>query len=403
MDAKAKKTRKQIWLIFTFVAIYSLSLGLWENYKSVWLEANGYSISNLSLIISGGILLTALISLGISFFFKGISPRNIIIVCICIKLLSMIALACFFQKNISQVFVFIIFMIDTISGQLVVFSIYPLLSQTAKSNKIYSKRKLIEYLMQDVGLAVVMVVLSLLVKDFLEYNVILIISAICVFASCIISLFFKQPKIEKSQISFSRIFRDKILNIYVLIFCLFTNISYYLIFGMQALLLKNLAGLSMAQVSIFLLVASLCGDIFGYLALWKLTPKNPYITFTLKFVIRFFLYFLVACTGNSIMLLIAVFVSLLVSRAYENVIDAPYVNRARKQEQFIFTNYSNAIGSLGRAIGIVLSGLLFPMGMQILFGVGVAFMVIQLVSGYYLITLHRKDKVNSIIYSILDD
>lgn len=257
--------------------------------------------------------------------------------------------------------------------------------------------------MQDVGLAVAMIVLSLLVKDYLEYNVILIISTICVFASCIISFFFTQPKIEKRQVSFSRIFKDKILNIYVLIFCLFSNLSYYLILGMQALLLKNLAGLSISQVSIFLLVASLCGDVFGYLALWKLTPKNPYITFTLKFGIRFFLYFLVACTGNSIMLLIAVFVSLLVSRAYENVVDAPYVNRVRKQDQFAFTNYRQAFSSIGKAVGIILAGCLFPMGIQVLFGIGVAFMVVQLVSGYYLIVLHRKDKANIIINSILDD
>ncbi len=49
--------------IFIFLAIFSFSLGLWENYKSVWLEINNIKIDYISYIISAGLVLSSFIAI----------------------------------------------------------------------------------------------------------------------------------------------------------------------------------------------------------------------------------------------------------------------------------------------------------------------------------------------------
>jgi hypothetical protein len=158
-----------------FIAFYGVALGIWENYKSDWLEQHGFSISNLSLIISSGLLVAAALSMAIALVFKTLSTKKIIAVCSSIKLLSMIALACFFEKNISNTLVFVVFMIDTICGQLVVFSIYPLMAASVQNNKLYGKRKLLDWFMNDVGLVIAMCIFTIMPKGSFRYNLLLII------------------------------------------------------------------------------------------------------------------------------------------------------------------------------------------------------------------------------------
>ena len=390
-------SKRQIQLIFGFIITFSLSLGMWEEYKSVWLEANGLSISNLSLIMSGSLFATAVIAVLLSFIFRRLSSRNVIIFCIYCKLLFMIAMIVLYQKNLPDALILVIFFLDAICGNLVVFSIYPLITFHVKNDKVYSKRKLVEYTMKDVSLAIAMIVLSFLSAKLFKYNLILIISTVFTLVSAIISIFIKKDIKQANKTEVKRLFTDKIVNIYMVGFILIGNIAYSTILGLQALLLKNLGGLTISQVSIFLLVACICGDAFGYLALWKLSPKNEYLTICLKFGVRFLFYFLVAVTGNTIILLISIFVSLLVSRAYENYTDGCYINRIRSEEQFAFTNYRYAVVSIGKAIGIALAGILFEHGVQLLFGIGIIFLAIQIATSMLLIYLRHKEEANKTV------
>lgn len=390
---KRINTRRQLFLIFMFIAFYGVALGIWENYKSDWLEQHGFSISNLSLIISSGLLVAAALSMAIALVFKTLSTKKIIAVCSSIKLLSMIALACFFEKNISNTLVFVVFMIDTICGQLVVFSIYPLMAASVQNNKLYGKRKLLDWFMNDVGLVIAMCIFTIMPKGSFRYNLLLIISIVFVAVSVVLAYMFEEPPVEKSKVNLKRIFCDKITTLFVWGYTFVGTISYNIVLGMQAIMLQTLAGLSIAQVSIFLLVASLAGDVVGYISLLKFTARHGKAAIILKFCVRCFGYLLVVATGNWVVLLIATFLSLLVSRSFSHVTDGPYLNRVGRSEQFIMTNYKLAAEYAGKAIGIVLAAELFKSGMRAVFGLSAGLMLIQIAVAFWINHLRQKERV----------
>jgi hypothetical protein len=390
---KRINTRRQLFLIFMFIAFYGVALGIWENYKSDWLEQHGFSISNLSLIISSGLLVAAALSMAIALVFKTLSTKKIIAVCSSIKLLSMIALACFFEKNISNTLVFVVFMIDTICGQLVVFSIYPLMAASVQNNKLYGKRKLLDWFMNDVGLVIAMCIFTIMPKGSFRYNLLLIISIVFVAVSVVLAYMFEEPPVEKSKVNLKRIFCDKITTLFVWGYTFVGTISYNIVLGMQAIMLQTLAGLSIAQVSIFLLVASLAGDVVGYISLLKFTARHGKSAIILKFCVRCFGYLLVVVTGNWVVLLIATFLSLLVSRSFSHVTDGPYLNRVGRSEQFIMTNYKLSAEYAGKAIGIVLAAELFKSGMRAVFGLSAGLMLIQIAVAFWINHLRQKERV----------
>ena len=391
---KRINTRRQLFLIFMFIAFYGVALGIWENYKSGWLNEHGFSISNLSLIISGGLLAAAALSMAIALVFKTLSTKKIIAICSSIKLLSMIALACFFKQNVANALVFVVFMIDTICGQLVVFSIYPLMAASVQNNKLYGKRKLLDWFMNDVGLVIAMCIFAIMPKSSLfKYNLLLIISIAFVAVSVVLAYMFEEPPVEKSKVNLKRIFCDKITTIYVWGYAFIGTISYNIVLGMQALMLQTLAGLSITNVSIFLLVASLCGDVVGYISLVKFSAKHGNFAIVSKFCLRFAGYVMVAITGNWVVLLVATFLSLLVSRAFSHVTDGPYLNRVGRSEQFIMTNYKLSAEYAGKAVGIVLAATLFKVGIRAVFGVSAALLLVQILVCFWLVQLRKKERV----------
>lgn len=159
----------------------------------------------------------------------------------------------------------------------------------------------------------------------------------------------------------------------------------------MTLLLKNLLGIPINYVTIFIFASFVLGDGFGYLALYKLNFKNDYITYASKFVLRLTLYILIAITGNFYVAIIGIFISVLVSRAWENVADGVYINRVSKENQFAFANIRYGVGKLGMAIGVLISGQLFDYGIQIIFACSSAVMVISISLAFYLIHLRRKE------------
>lgn len=46
--------------ILIMLAFYSISIGLWGNFRQLWLESNSFSTSQISQILSMGTLLCAL-------------------------------------------------------------------------------------------------------------------------------------------------------------------------------------------------------------------------------------------------------------------------------------------------------------------------------------------------------
>ncbi len=375
--------------IFIFLAIFSFSLGLWENYKSVWLEINNIKIDYISYIISAGLVLSSFIAILTMVLIKNFNITWLIKISVVLRIFAMVTLCCCFHQEIVWLKV-VAFLIESIASNLIVLSIYPLITQNLKTGKIYSKKKLLEYVFTDLGIFVAGIVVAFQLANAFEYNVIAIISAALTCFSLPFALMLTSNNIEKKS-SLRNLFKDKICNLY-LFYSFVQQTAYYTALGLMTLLLKNLLGLSINFVAVFLIVTALAGDLFGYLALYKLNFKNDYLNYSCKFVLRLIMYLLIACTGNFYVAIIGIAISLLVSRAWENVSDGVYINRVPNENQLLFSTFRYGVNKLGTAFGVFFCGVLFDWGIQAIFGVSAAIMFVSILLAFILIHLRNKEK-----------
>lgn len=156
------------------------------------------------------------------------------------------------------------------------------------------------------------------------------------------------------------------------------------------LMLTNVFNFSDGNATNYLLFVGLMADLLGVIALKYLTGKNDYITITIKFGIRFLLYGLAFLTNNLNLCFIAMTWSILISTAYENITDAPYINRVKNDYQMLFTNIRYIIGLIGTSIGLYFAGITYNMGIRYMLGLSAFFMIFQIGIAYYLIYLRTR-------------
>ncbi len=202
---------------------------------------------------------------------------------------------------------------------------------------------------------------------------------------------------EKKQIKNKMI--KYILNSKIMILYLLYNfigaIAMNTALGLKMLTLTNYFNFSDNIATNYLLIVGLIADGIGILALKYLTPKNDYITITIKFGIRFIGYIIAFMSNNLIITLIAITWSLLISTAYENICDGVYINRIENDYQLSFANVRYIIKFLGEAIGVLFCGIMYESGLRYMFGLSAIFMIFQIGLAYYLIYLRRGEKAQN--------
>ena len=211
---------------------------------------------------------------------------------------------------------------------------------------IYSKRKLTEYLFRDIGILFGGIFIGKSFSGILvNYNTCLIISNIFLVISIMTMMNIKINQIEEKQKKkdsmFKYILKSKILSLYLLDMFVGT-IAMSTALGLKMLTLTNYFAFSDNVATNYLLVVGLLADGIGILALKYLTPKNDYLTITIKFGIRFMGYVIAFISNNIMITLIAITWSLLISTAYENICDGVYINRLEKDHQLSFANINKA-------------------------------------------------------------
>ena len=277
---------------------------------------------------------------------------------------------------------------------IVITSIYPLITTIIKTGTIYSKRRLTEYLFRDVGILFGgMLIGKNIAKIFINYNSCLFISNIFLIFSLFMLLMIKvndyKNNDEYKEISLSYIFKDKVLVLY-LIYTLIGTIAMSTALGLKMLTLTNYFKLSDSAATNYLLIVGLLADIFGIIVLKYLTPKNDYLTITIKFGIRFIGYVLAFISNNIIITLIAITWSIFISTSYENICEGVYINRLDNKYQLSFSNICHIIRFLGESIGILLCGMMYEKGLRYMFGLSALFMIFQIGIAYYMIYLRKN-------------
>lgn len=382
--------------ILLMLAFFSISIGLWNNFRQLWLEDNSFSVSNISNIISLGTLISVIAIAFIGKYVKLNKLKNTLVVVLILKFINMLFLYIFNKSNLLSV-INILIIIDIVTEYITITSVYPLITILNKSGTLYSKRRLTEYLFRDIGILFGGVFIGKTISGILiDYNVCLIISniflLISIFVITTIKLDTRDEKKENKNSCFKIILKSKIIYLY-LIYVLIGTIAMSTALGLKMLVLTNYFGYSDNVATNYLLIIGLLADIFGIVALKYLTPKNDYLTITIKFGIRFIGYILAFISNNLIITIIAISWSIFISTSYENICDGVYINRLDNKYQLSFSNICHIIRFLGESIGVFLCGMMYEIGLRYMFGLSVIFMIFQLGIAYYLINLRKKEEL----------
>lgn len=162
--------------------------------------------------------------------------------------------------------------------------------------------------------------------------------------------------------------------------------------GLKMLMLTNKLGFSDSTATNYFLLLGLIADIIGIIVLKFLTPKNDYLSLTIKFGIRFIFYLLAFFINNTLFSIIAISWSILISTAYENKTDAPYINRLKDKYQLFFADIRYTVGMIADSIGLCIAGIMYNYGINYMLGLSSIFVAFQLSLAYYLIYLRKKEE-----------
>lgn len=385
---------KNLKYIFLMIIFFSISFGLWNNFRLLWLEENSLDPSEISRVMSLATFFGAISIIFISLKISMTNIKKLLSVTLLIRIVSYIILFIGYQ-HLSTRFIAILFIFDIASYTVGYLAIYPLITRVIKDDKVYSYRQLTTYICQDLGVLIGGLLLGFTIGNYVfNYNSFLLITLIClVIALFSLSKVKLNDRVHYKNVSlkdYLKAFKkDKISNIYLL-YIFISDLSYNCALGMQMLILTNILDISSKNATFYFLLMGIIADIFGVLALKKLTPKNDYLTILLKFGPRMLGYTLVFLFPSKAMTLIAITVSLFLTTAYENKTDAVYLNRIDTKYQLLFSNIRKLVGSLGNAIGLYLTGILFIFGSKYIFGVAALIGYIQIAIALYLVYLRKK-------------
>ena len=213
--AKLKDENK----ILVMLAFFSISKGLWENFRQLWLQDNMLNVTQISQILSIASLccVVVLIILAKRLLLRRI--RTILLTSFFIKGVCLILLYILNHTGYQNIIIIIV-ILDTIFERIIVISIYPFIVSIKKDDRLYSKRKLVEYLFSDIGILVGGILIGKTLANILiDYNVCLLISIVFLILAIITILNRKRPQIQEKQIQFKEvityILKDKIVRLYI--------------------------------------------------------------------------------------------------------------------------------------------------------------------------------------------
>lgn len=380
--------------ILIMLAFFSISVGLWGNFRQLWLQDNNFAVTNISNILSIGTFISCIIIALIGKYVKLDKQKNMLVIVLIVKLINMILLYTL-NHTMSMQLINLSIIIDIVTEYIIITSIYPLITTIVKTGTIYSKRRLTEYLFRDIGILFGGIFIGKSIAGLIvNYNVCLLIANIFLLFSFTVLLNIKvnnSTKNKHEEISLKHIFKDKILNLYS-IYVLIGTIAMSTALGLKMLTLTNYFKFSDNVATNYLLIVGLLADTFGIIALKYLTPKNDYLTVTIKFGIRFLAYVIAFISNNMVISLIAITWSIFISTSYENICDAVYINRLENKYQLSFSNICHIIRFLGEAIGVYLCGLMYEIGLRYMLGLSALFMIAQISIAYYLIDLRKRER-----------
>lgn len=393
------KKKEDIIKIFIVLGLYSFAGGFFYNFNELWLAENNLSLKTISTVLS----LCAIITVSVIFICSNIIKQHQIkkftCILLLIKFISVFLLFILYKSGLNILIKFITIIDSAVDTQIYI-CLYPLISIIKKDDKLYAARSLIYDAMYYLAVIIVGILLGKTIWSLkITYNSYCFIASIFILISYFV---LRKVDIEKyikkkddnNQNDFKNIFKiikkDKI-SLYYLLYVFTGNAAYYTILGMMMTTITEIIGYSPSYTSNLILGVGFLSVGIGYLILAKFTFKNDYINLSIKYGGRLLLYIIAFIINKKIIILIAMIFTEILSLSYSNITDAPYINRFEGKKQLEFSSIRSMLSYFSKAIGTLLCGLAFTLGIKINFFWASILVVFQLIFAFIALNLRNKE------------
>lgn len=395
-------SKKDIKKILLSLGLYALGEGFFYNFRELWMANNNLSIKTISTVLSICAFLTISVIFLCSNLVKRTRLKKFTQSLILIKAITIFILFILNNTGMSFLIKFLT-MIDYVIDVEIITSIYPIIAQINKEDKLYAKKGLVTEVFHSIGL----IITSFLVgKEIfntnINYNTYILIATVLTLLSYIVlhkidfSKYVKKETKEENNSLLDlvkKIKKDKISKTYILT-CLMNAISFNSIFGLKMLLLTNGFSFTDTQAANILTFFLILSVIIGYIILYKLTLKNNYVNIGIKYGGRLILYIICIITNSKLIFFIAVAYAYLLSNSYSHVSEAPYINRIDNKYQFAFCNLKVMVEYLGVSLGVYVFGIAIERNLLLNFLVAATFCLIEVFLRFKSIYLYNKEQHN---------
>lgn len=368
-------------VLMIVLAFISFSIGIWSNYRQLWLKSIGFDVVSISRILSVALICSAMISFVISIFSTKVKIKSVTLMCIIFRAIALSILLVNRNTYIIKICMLLSIMCD------VMFSIsyYHLLSIVNKGESAYRKQNLISYLAKDTGIIFCGLLVGITIGNrIFDYNSCLFIALISSLMGAFILILFNQDKYYKKRNvlpikkALKNLYKSKINN-YFLFTQLIMNISYGIVFGIMMLILTNYINFSVSVASIFIIVCNLLGSIACSLFIKHGKDLSNYASIFIKYGTRALIYLIAFLTNNIVFFVIAIIVAHITGRILDDKINGVYVRKIDTNSQFLFGNIRYFVLSLGEGIGTYLAGYLIQISFRSIFLGAAVFTMLQII------------------------
>lgn len=351
------------FLLLLFLGLYSFAIGLFSNYKELWMAENGLNTLSISRIITISAIITALILLFFSLRVSTNKLKNGVLISLILNMCTSTILICLNNSKYLFLIKFVMFF-DIAFTQLIFSSIYPLLMSVKKSDEVYVKREVVESLGGKLSFFIISLLLGRTIGGvFINYNICLLFSVIFLFLSFIVLMGIEIEDNKKE--TYPNIFnlikylnQNKRIYLYFLL-CFIGGMTWSSILGLKMLTLTETIGLSTKNASYLILIMGILTNILAMLIVKYLKFKNDYINTFFKYGLRVVFYLLMFITGSKTIFLYTIGYLLLTDLTFNFIFNAHFINNMKEEYTLLFTVIKYCISLIGNGLGTFICGLIF--------------------------------------------
>ena len=365
---KRIKNNKSL-LFLCFLGMFGFAVGLFANYRELWLSANGIGPASIGRVISLASIITVLVFTFFSLKYPYHKLKTGLSITLLLKMITSTMLICLNNKGFVMPIKFIIFF-DIAFEEIIFGSLYPLIMQINKSDLIYTKKNVVESVSSKFGFLLASFLLSKTIGSFaINYNSCLLMSVICIFLAFILFLNISEidSKNDNNDINLKDFFdylKDNKILLFFLVVNAFGSMVWASIVGMRLLSLTKIMGVNTKLASYLVLGLGIISNALAIIIVKYFKLKNDYINLFIKYGARVILYLLIFILNTKRMLFITFIYLLLLDIPYGFIFSSYFVNRIKEEYSMVFATIKYCFELIGTSIGIYICGLTFNMSIK---------------------------------------